>query len=348
MKKTWLVARWEFTTTVTRRAYIFAVIAMPLFYGGMVTLAAFAGRSASTSAGRVPTAIVDKAHIVDLTAAREEAARRDRDGAADSAQPFGIVAPPTPLVDFGSLDEALAALRERKVASVFALDADYLKTGALSVYSRDGSLFTLQADRQRQAQVADAIRAGLLRPALPDETVARAYAPASRLKRLRLTAQGAFEPASDPSGLGPFAGSFGVFLLFTMSIFFSAGFLAQATIEDRQSRMIEILLSSVDPNELALGKILGLAGAGLLQVGIYVALVLVPGATLFALFQIPLAKLLLSIAYYVIGYLLFACLMTWTGMIGRTAQESGHLSALWMFAAASPTPSDSTTCQTTP
>ena len=78
MRKVLLVARWEFLTTVTRRAYIFAVVAMPLFYGGMVILGVFAGRSASTGAGRVPTAIVDPAHIVDVSLAREAAARRDR------------------------------------------------------------------------------------------------------------------------------------------------------------------------------------------------------------------------------------------------------------------------------
>ncbi len=43
MNKVLLIARWEFITTVTRRAYIFAVIAMPLLYGGMVALAG-AGR----------------------------------------------------------------------------------------------------------------------------------------------------------------------------------------------------------------------------------------------------------------------------------------------------------------
>jgi ABC-2 type transport system permease protein len=336
VKKALLVARWEFTRTVTRRAYIFAVIAMPLFYGGMVALAALAGRSASTNAGRIPTAIVDKAHIVNLEAAREEAARRDRDGAADPGLAIGNIVPQAPLVDYVDFDAALAALRERKVATVFVIDADYLNTGAITVYTRETSVFAQQADRQRQAQVADAIRTGLLRPVLPDETLARAYAPAARLKRMRLTAQGTFEPAGDSTGLGPFAGSFGVFLLFSLSIFFSAGFLGQATIEDRQSRMIEILLSSIEPDELVLGKILGLGGAGLLQVGIYVALVIAPGATVFALFQVPMAKLALSIGYYIVGYLIFACLMTWTGMIGRTAQESGQLSALWMFAAASP------------
>jgi ABC-2 type transport system permease protein len=151
---------------------------------------------------------------------------------------------------------------------------------------------------------------------------------------MRLGADGA--ATTDPAGLGPFAGSLGVVLILTMAIFFSAGFLVQATVEDRQNRMIEILSSSVDPNQLVLGKLLGLGGAGLMQVAIYVGLVIVPGATLLALFQVSLAKLALSLAYFAIAYLLFACLMMWTGMIGRTSQESGQLSALWVLTAASP------------
>jgi ABC-2 type transport system permease protein len=121
-----------------------------------------------------------------------------------------------------------------------------------------------------------------------------------------------------------------------MSIFFSAGFLQQATVEDRQNRMIEILLSSVDPDQLLIGKILGLGGAGLLQVGLYVALVILPGSTMLTLFEIPLARIILLLAYYVVGYLVFACLMAGTGMIGRSAQESAQLSAMWTLTAMSP------------
>ena len=216
------------------------------------------------------------------------------------------------------------------------LDADYVATGGISVYTLDAGLFSQQADRQRQGQVADAIRAGLLHPVLDGDALARAYAPAARIQRLRLNASGVPEPVTDPSGLGPLAGALGVMLILTMAIFFSAGFLVQATIEDRQSRTIEILFSSVDPLQLVLGKILGLGGAGLLQVAIYIGLIIVPGATLLAIFQVSLAKMALSVVYFAIAYLLFACLMMWTGMIGRTSQESGQLSALWMLAAASP------------
>jgi ABC-2 type transport system permease protein len=55
-----------------------------------------------------------------------------------------------------------------------------------------------------------------------------------------------------------------------------------------------------------------------------------------SMFQVPVAGLLLSLVYFVIGYLLFACLMAGVGMIGRTQQETAQLSAIWTLTAISP------------
>jgi ABC-2 type transport system permease protein len=124
--------------------------------------------------------------------------------------------------------------------------------------------------------------------------------------------------------------------MLTLAIFFSSAFLQQATVEDRQNRMIEILLSSTDTNQLLLGKIIGLAGAGLLQVTIYLALLIVPAMTLTIALQVPLARLALSFVYFLLGYTLFACLMAGTGALGRTAQESAQMSAIWTLTSAAP------------
>jgi ABC-2 type transport system permease protein len=346
MKKALLVARWEFLTTVTRKAYIFAVVAMPLFYGGMFALAGFAGRSASTSASRVPTGLVDNAHIVDLAFASEQAAKRDQPAAsrpsdvlfgrpdqfAAAAQTLRAGA----LVGYSDLDMALKALGAQQVAQVFVVEEDYLTTGAITVYARERNMLAQPVDRQRQTQVADAIRASLLKTSMSGDRLTRAFAPTTSISRMKVDQQGHAQEDRDSTGFGPFAGPFSVFLLLTMAVFFSAGFLQQATVADRQNRMIEILLSSIDPTELLVGKVIGLGGAGLLQVAIYVVLVIVPGAALLSIFQLALGKLALSIVYFVIGYLLFACLMAGTGMIGRTAQEAAQLSVLWTLTAAAP------------
>ena len=242
---------------------------------------------------------------------------------------------PAPLAEYADLDRALADLRAHTVSGVFVVEPDYLSSGRITAFSNDTGLLSLPAARRRQTQVGDAIRATLLHRALSGDALARAYAPAANVTRMQVDAQGVVSP-DVASAAGPFAGSFGVFFVLTMAIFFSAGFLQQATVEDRQNRMIEILLSSLDTDELLVGKMLGLGGAGLLQVAIYLVLLIVPGILVLALIQVSIAKLALSVVYFVIGYTLFASLMAGTGMLGRTAQESAQLSAIWTLTAASP------------
>jgi ABC-2 type transport system permease protein len=164
----------------------------------------------------------------------------------------------------------------------------------------------------------------------------RAYAPAARMQRFLVDADGTTRSADDAGPFGPFAGSLIVLILLTMSIFFSAGFLQQGTVEDRQNRVMEVLLSSVTAEQLLVGKLLGLGAAGLLQIGLYVLLIIVPGMTMLSYFQVPLGGLLLSLVYFALGYALFACLMAAVGMIGRTQQETAQLSAIWTLTAVSP------------
>lgn len=67
-----------------------------------------------------------------------------------------------------------------------------------------------------------------------------------------------------------------MFFLLTISIFMSSGYLLQGIAEEKQNRVIEILLSSVTPTQLLTGKMMGLGAAGLLQVVFYVVLLVLP------------------------------------------------------------------------
>ena len=335
MRKALLIAQWEFLATVTRRAYIFSVVAMPLLFGLIGAIPIVSTRSAATSSADLPVGLVDPAGIVDVELATHLAAERRQARPAGSA-PELMPVRPGGIVKYTALQPALADLNARKVAIAYELAADYLASGDIAVYERSGGIFTRAFANQRQAQVVDAIRATLLRDAFSGDRLARAYAPAARLKRIRVDATGQSTADQGTGAFGPFAGSFIVLILLTMSIFFSAGFLQQGTVEDRQNRVMEILLSSVTAEQLLVGKLVGLGAAGLLQVGIYVVLVIVPGMTMLSVFDVPISGLLLSLLYFVLGYSLFACLMAGFGMIGRTQQETAQLSALWTLAAVSP------------
>jgi ABC-2 type transport system permease protein len=338
MSKTLLIARWEFLATVTRRAYIFTVVAMPLMFGLISAIPVLSTRSAATRSAGVPVALVDPAGIVDLQLAARLASETSDAAQWQAGFRRGTMAlRPDGLIRYDTLQPALADLNARQVSAVYELGADYLASGEIKAYGRGGGMFPQMFAGQRQGQVVDAIRASLLQAAVPDDKLARAYAPAANLKRFTLDSGGQTRPVDDRAdALGPFAGSFVVLILLTMAIFFSAGFLQQGTVEDRQNRVMEVLLSSVTAEQLLVGKLLGLGAAGLLQVGFYLLLIIVPGMTFLSLFQIPILNLLVSLVYFVIGYTLFACLMAGFGMIGRTQQETAQLSAIWTLTAVSP------------
>jgi hypothetical protein len=120
MKKALTVARWEFVTTVTRRSYIFTVLAMPALFlalGGFTSLSMprLIGRSVNK-----PAALVDKAGIVDLEFATSQATQRE----AIRTTPTGPanIGPPPPLQPFTDTDAALAALKSEEVSAVFVRD----------------------------------------------------------------------------------------------------------------------------------------------------------------------------------------------------------------------------------
>ena len=126
-------------------------------------------------------------------------------------------------------------------------------------------------------------------------------------------------------------------IFLVMTIFISSGYLLQGVAEEKESRVIEIVISSVRPVELMTGKVAGLGLLGLTQVLIWllsvagfsggaVALLAVAGAA-----SIPMRVLVLGVVYYVLGYVLYAILMAGVGALGTTAQESQQLAGIFSF-----------------
>ena len=130
-----------------------------------------------------------------------------------------------------------------------------------------------------------------------------------------------------------------VYLLW-ISIFTSANFLLTNTIEEKSNRIIEVLLSSVSPQQLMVGKILGLAASGLVMVGCW-ALFAYSGLKLAPLFgesfaatvtNLGLEKIVGNprymisfVAYYLAGYLLYASVLAGIGSVCNSLKEAQNL-----------------------
>jgi len=130
--------------------------------------------------------------------------------------------------------------------------------------------------------------------------------------------------------------------LFMISIFITSGYLLQSVTEEKENRVVEIVLSSIPPLPLMGGKILGLGGAGLTQVGIWVmtALVVVPllSSRIGDLngVKIDPTILVLALVYFVLGYLAYGAIFAAIGAIAPGNREAQQYSGFLGFFAAIP------------
>ena len=115
-------------------------------------------------------------------------------------------------------------------------------------------------------------------------------------------------------------------LIFMLSIFITSGYLLQSVTEEKENRVVEILLSSIPALPLMAGKVLGLGAAGLTQVAIWVITALVALPLLnnqFSLsINISLVTLLLAVIFFGLGYLSYGAIFAAIGALAPGAREA--------------------------
>ena len=146
--------------------------------------------------------------------------------------------------------------------------------------------------------------------------------------------RGGFKIAKDE--LASFLVPFGFAMLLFTTMFTSAGYLLQGLGEEKESRILESLLSSVTADELMRGKLIGLGGAGLLLGLAWGALGLGVLVTTAPSFVPTTATLGLLLLYFVLGYLLFGALALGLGSLVTSYQEATTISAMLSFSAVIP------------
>jgi ABC-2 type transport system permease protein len=120
-------------------------------------------------------------------------------------------------------------------------------------------------------------------------------------------------------------------VLLYSSIFTVSSFLLQSVTTEKETRIIEILLTSVRSFDLLLGKVIGLGGLGLLQIGIWsgAGAVLAGGGTLAQIapgsLSFPKEWLGIGLLYFLAGYFFYASAMAAIGAVAPSLKESGPI-----------------------
>jgi ABC-2 type transport system permease protein len=120
-------------------------------------------------------------------------------------------------------------------------------------------------------------------------------------------------------------------LVGTILLFFSlSGYgqlVATGVVEEKQSRVVELLLATMKPWQLLAGKVLGLGAVGLLQL-VILGVIGVVGASATGLLTVPGAAVgmfVMVIVWYLLGFFLFASLYA---AIGSTVSRQEELNSV--------------------
>ena len=317
MKKTWIISRHEFTTTIRRISYILLTLSFPLL--GLLGILIFMGVTQWGGEGPTPEDL--RIGYVDETNRFDE-----------YTNPDGVV-----FILYGTNDEARDALFSEEVSEYFVIPEDYLETGLIERYTTERELGLPQAT---MALMEDFLVANLLAGEVSDEVLERAQTPLLPISTRLDPETGEVIPPENP--FTAFGMPYIFALLFMMSLFFTSGYLLQGVSEEKENRLIEILLSSVSARQLLSGKVIGLGAAGLIQIVIWLisSVALLAIASLFISLPegltIPIGLIIFGIIYFILGYLLFGILMTTLGSIGSTARESSQWTMIIVMPAVAP------------
>lgn len=312
MRNAAVVAAWELRRTVGRKGFLISTATIPvLLVIAVLVFVIFGDRIGEAAAEATTSDPVDGYGLID-----------------DAGVLEGRDLPPgfTRLADEPAARQALS---REDVDGFFVIDAGYMASGEVRYVAEDFGTFG-----EREGDARRAIRSVLLE-ALVEAHVAPEIAP--RIQQpVALRAESV--DGSPPRGFGasvildsvvPYVAA----ILFMIVVFTSAGYLLEGVSEEKETRVIEVVLSSVTPDQLLLGKVAGQAIAGLTQLLVWVlpALALVP--VLLSQFDdlgdltFNLAVLPLALAYLLLGYLLFAAFYATVGSMTSTFKESQQLAA---------------------
>ena len=101
--------------------------------------------------------------------------------------------------------------------------------------------------------------------------------------------------------------------------------MVSSVIEEKNSRVIEVLLAAVSPFELMTGKILGLAGMGLTVVAIWGGAAYGAARYKGLALVLPPDMLVYFVVYFLLGFVLFSSILAGVGSICNTLKETQGL-----------------------
>lgn len=320
------VFRYELVRNIRRKGYLFGTFGIPII--AVVLLFGIQALSTLSSSEEA-----EPSSVLDLEGIRHA-------GYVDETGLFGTI--PANLqgvmLRYDSETDAEAALEAEAIDVYYIIPADYVETGDVQLV-----LPSLSFNRINDTVVRRLILSRLSQGI--DEALYQRLLDPSNLTEVNIVRDLPDDVA--PQGFDTrflLAYLFAIALM--LGLFTTNGYLMQGVIEEKETRVVEILLSTVRPVFLLAGKILAFALMGILQIlvwlGIFILVLRFANAdmlnsiSVLANIYLPLDVLPLVLIYFVLAYLFFATAYGIVGALSTSMQEGPQFAVVFTLPAVIP------------
>jgi ABC-2 type transport system permease protein len=316
MKKKLAIAKWEFLEKVKTKAFLISLILTPVI---MVVFAVVPSLLASKPDEQsVVIGIIDETNSM----VEPLAQRLDEKYKLPSGEPNYIV---RNLTSEGSLEQirtqANKMIADDVIEGYFYIPATVFDTGTVEYRAENVGNFRVQ-ERFSRAIEEIVVEQRALSMGYDPAVLKRLMADVD-VKSLKVTGAG---EEQESGFLQTFFSSYIVIMMLMFLVLTSGQLLIRSVVEEKSNRLIEVLMSSCSARDLMIGKIVGLSGLGLVQVFLWAGIGFVISAK-FGVSVFQADTFLISLIYFVLGYLLYAAIFVAAGSPVTTEQEAQQITS---------------------
>ena len=315
MNKSLLIFKHELISTIRRPGFIILTLALPII--ALVGMRIIHSTSKSTQQA---TSITKIGYV-------------DQIGEFSKFTKEGSVT----FIPYKTVSEATKSLVNGDIEEYIVIPENYITTGKIESFAINVGT---RVSSTSQEEITKFLSVNLLIGKVPPIIIERVETPPN-ISSTTLTSTGAVSQTqyNIQNIIVPSIFS----ILMALALIFSSTYVLQGLGEEKENRLMEVLLSSVTPNQLITGKVLGIGLAGLIQVVVWVAIIpiLLHMASsqfggIFSTITIPAHFWVFGIIYFILGYLLFAVLSASIAAITSTVREAQGASAIFGIFAIAP------------
>ena len=305
------VIGFEFIRTVTKRRFWIGTLAVPVMIAIVFGLIFLSNSTTDTAAeaqknAQFTISFTDASGLIN----------------AEVAAVFGARTADSP-------DAGIRAVQSRAVDAYFDFPANP-ETTAVRVYGHDQGIF----ENGKYAAVAQAMLTGAVEQKVGSPQLSTLAAGKAQIETVT------YDGSQESGGLGTVIPPLIFLVIFYGLIVLLAGQMLNSTLEEKENRVTEMILTTLKPTNLIAGKVIAIFAIGLVQMIVFISPIVIGRVffpdelSLSALDLPPLTfdPLRMSIGFLILvgGFALFTTTLVAIGAVMPTAKEAGNFMGVMM------------------